>query len=270
MQNYVIECTNNETFIKTLESASVQLVVTSPPYNLNKAYEQKITMDHYLEQQANIITECVRVLKPNGSICWQVGNYLTKDKEIIPLDLILYPIFKSLGLILCNRIVWHYGHGLHNQRRFSGRYEVILWFAKSNDYVFNLDPVRVPSKYPGKRYFKGPRVGQLSGNPLGKNPSDVWNIPNVKNNHPEKTIHPCQFPIELVERLVLALTNPNDIVFDPYVGVGSTMLAALKHDRQAYGCDIHNLYVSITQERINALANGTLPMRPMGKPIFEP
>jgi len=91
-----------------------------------------------------------------------------------------------------------------------------MWFTKDDDYVFNLDAIRVPSKYPGKKYFKGPRIGQLSCNPLGKNPGDVWIFPNVKNNHAEKTVHPCQFPIELVERLVLALTQPGDSVFDPY------------------------------------------------------
>ena len=95
----------------------------------------------------------------------------------------------------------------------------------------------VPAKYPGKKHFKGPNIGKLSGNPLGKNPSDVWVFPNVKNNHPEKTNHPCQFPVELAERLVLSMTAEGDAVFDPYMGVGSSLIAALMHDRAAYGCD---------------------------------
>ena len=106
-----------------------------------------------------------------------------------------------------NRIVWHFEHGLHCSRRLSGRYETIMWFTKGDDYVFELDPIRVPQKYPGKKYFKGPKAGQYSCNPLGKNPGDVWTIPNVKSNHVEKTGHPCQFPVELIERLVLALTR---------------------------------------------------------------
>jgi adenine-specific DNA-methyltransferase len=129
----------------------------------------------------------VRLLHPRGSICWQVGNHVD-DGEVVPLDIVLYPIFKEHGLKLRNRIVWHFEHGLHCTKRLSGRYETILWFTKSNDYTFNLDPIRVPSKYPGKKHFKGPRAGQLSGNPLGKNPSDVWIFPNVKNNHVEKTV----------------------------------------------------------------------------------
>ena len=109
---------------------------------------------------------------------------------------------------------------------FLERYEVVLWFTKSNKYTFDLDPIRVPQKYPQKKHFKGPKKGELSGNPLGKNPSDIWDIPNVKANHIEKTIHPCQFPVELIERLVLSMTKENDWVFDPFMGVGSTAIAS--------------------------------------------
>lgn len=132
----------------------VKLVVTSPPYNLGKPYESRLDLDEYLARQRQVIEECVRTLNDTGSICWQVGNYVDNG-EIIPLDVVLYPIFASLGLHLRNRIVWHFGHGLHASKRFSGRYEVILWFTKSDEYTFNLDAVRVPQKYPGKKHFKG-------------------------------------------------------------------------------------------------------------------
>lgn len=240
----------------------VQLVVTSPPYNLGKEYEEKTDIDIYLKQQEKIITQCVRVLKSTGSICWQVGNYVGNG-EIIPLDIILFPIFSNLGLHLRNRIVWHYGHGLHATKRFSGRYEVILWFTKTDQFVFNLDSVRVPQKYPQKKHFKGPKKGQLSGNPLGKNPSDVWDIPNVKSNHVEKTTHPCQFPIELIERLVLSMTNENDWVFDPFMGVASTAVASLLHRRKVIGAEIVEDYVNIGWERIRLAEEGNLRIRPM-------
>jgi len=187
--------------LNSIPDSSIKLIVTSPPYNLGKEYEKKISVAEYIAQQKEVITECYRVLSPSGSICWQVGNFVTKG-EIIPIDSILYPIFNELGLKMRNRIVWHFGHGLHCSKRFSGRYETIMWFTKSQSYTFNLDPVRVPQKYPNKKHFRGAKTGQLSCNPLGKNPSDVWQIPNVKNNHPEKSDHPCQFPVELVERLV--------------------------------------------------------------------
>lgn len=247
----------------------VKLVVTSPPYNLGKPYENRLDMDVYLEQQRKVIEQCVRVLDDRGSICWQVGNYV-ENGEIIPLDIVLYPIFASLGLHLRNRIVWHFGHGLHASRRFSGRYEVILWFTKGNEYTFNLDAVRVPQKYPDKKYFKGPKRGELSGNPLGKNPSDVWEIPNVKANHVEKTIHPCQFPVELVERLVLALTDPGDWVLDPFLGVGTTAIAALMHERRAIGAELMSDYVVIAKERIRAAERGTLRIRPMTRSVYDP
>jgi adenine-specific DNA-methyltransferase len=169
-----------------------------------------------------------------------------------------------------NRIIWHFEHGLHCSRRFSGRYETIIWFTKTDNYVFNLDPVRVPQKYPGKKYFKGPKAGQYSGNPLGKNPGDLWIIPNVKSNHVEKTEHPCQFPVELIERLVLSLTNEEDWVFDPFLGVGSTIIAAIKHNRRGIGSELFPKYVEIAKSRILSALDGTLRTRPMNKPVYDP
>jgi len=226
-------------------------------------------LNEYIEQQEKVIREAVRITAQDGSICWQVGNYVDKG-AIIPLDILLYPIFKKFDLHLRNRIIWHFEHGLHAQKRFSGRYEVILWFTKSDNYVFNLDAVRVPQKYPDKKYFKGPKKGQLSCSPLGKNPSDIWDIPNVKSNHPEKTIHPCQFPVELIERLVLALTNRGDWVVDPFIGVGSTAIAAVLHGRKAIGVDIVEEYIQVAHERLRLLEKGKLKLRPMGKPIYVP
>ncbi|HJO77576.1 MAG TPA: site-specific DNA-methyltransferase, partial [Pelagibacteraceae bacterium] len=194
---------------------------------------------------------------------WQVGNYIKDKSEIIPLDILIYNICEKLGLKLRNRIVWHYGHGLHSHNKFSGRYETIMWFTKSDKYTFNLDNVRVPQKYPGKLAYKGPNKGKYSGNINGKNPSDVWIIPNVKSNHREKTIHPCQFPIELAERLILALSNKNDLVLDPYAGVGTTLCAALKNKRSAAGSEIKKQYVNIAKKRINLLKKEKLPVRPL-------
>jgi len=247
----------------------VKLVVTSPPYNLGKPYEVRLDLDRYLSQQRQVIEECARVLDDRGSICWQVGNYVT-DGEIIPLDIALYPIFASLGLHLRNRIVWHFGHGLHASKRFSGRYEVILWFTKGHEYTFNLDAVRIPQKYPKKRYFKGPKKGQLSGHPLGKNPGDIWEIPNVKANHVEKTIHPCQFPVELIERLVLAMTDEWDWVLDPFIGVGTTAIAALMHHRRAIGAEIVPEYVAVAKERVRLAEKGTLRVRPLERSVYDP
>ena len=268
-KDVAVVCEDNISFMRTLDKESMNLIVTSPPYNLGKEYESKQSLAAYIDNQRETIAEAVRLLSPNGSLCWQVGNYVYSS-EIYPLDILLYPLFKAHELKLRNRIVWSFGHGLHCQNRFSGRHETILWFTKSDDYVFNLDEVRIPSKYPNKKHFKGPNKGQLSGNPLGKNPADVWDIPNVKANHVEKLDHPCQFPVGLVERLVLALTNPGDAVLDPYLGVGSTAIAALKHKRKAYGCDVLPEYIDIAWDRIRQLQAGKLRIRPMNKPVYEP
>jgi DNA modification methylase len=265
-----------------LADGSVKLVITSPPYNIGKEYETQVELEHYLDWLKPIAAEIFRVLADGGSLCWQVGNFV-EDSEVFPLDMFFYPIFKRLGLKLRNRIIWHFDHGLHASKRLSGRYETLLWFTKGEKYTFNLDPIRVPSKYPGKRNFKpGPNHGKPSGNPLGKNPSDIWklmiqewevglwNIPNVKANHPEKTLHPCQFPIELVERCVLAFTNEGDMVLDPFTGVASAMLAALKRNRLAIGIDRDRGYLVEAKRRIEMLASGTLPYRPLGKPVYVP
>jgi len=265
----VMACRDNLDFMRPLANESMNLVITSPPYNIGKSYERRAPLEKYIAQQAEVISECVRLLHPNGSLCWQVGNHV-QNGEIFPLDMFLYPIFHEHGLRLRNRIVWHFEHGLHCSKRLSGRYETILWFSKTNDYHFDLDPIRVPSKYPGKKYFKGPKVGTLSCNPLGKNPGDVWIFPNVKSNHVEKTSHPCQFPVELVERLVLSLTPANGSVFDPYMGVGSSVIAALKHGRSAYGCDVVPEYVDIAWQRVRELRAGTLKTRPMLRPVYDP
>ena len=264
-----VACADNLEFMHPLRDECMGLIVTSPPYNLGKAYEARSSLEAYVEAQRTVIAECVRLLDPRGSICWQIGNHV-QDGEIFPLDMLLYPFFKNHGLKLRNRIVWHFEHGLHCSRRLSGRYETILWFTKTRDYVFNLDPIRVPSKYPNKKHFKGPKRGQLSGNPNGKNPGDVWVFPNVKSNHVEKTVHPCQFPVELVERLVLSLTNPGDWVLDPYLGVGSTVIGAAKHSREGFGCDIVEDYVTIARERLRALQAGSLRTRPMTRPVYDP
>lgn len=265
-----------------------KLIISSPPYNIGKSYEKNArrTIAAYTEWQTQVAEKLVAMLDDNGSLCWQVGAFVSRD-EFIPLDYIYYNIFTSLGLKLRNRIVWKFNFGRNADKRFSGRYETILWFTKSSEYTFNLDAVRVPQLYPGKRYSSRKGVGKAglpSGNPLGKNPSDywefsaekdfiqnpIWDIPNVKSNHVEKTEHPCQFPVELAERCVLAFTNERDAVLDPFVGTGASVIAALKCNRSAVGIDQDTHYLRLARDRIEALQRGELRMRPIGKPVQRP
>lgn len=267
--------------LKSFDAGKFDLVVTSPPYNVGKEYEVKQSIEKYLASQEEVISELVRVVSERGSICWQVGNYI-ENGEVFPLDIYYYQIFKKYGMQLRNRIIWHFGHGLHAKNRFSGRYETILWFSKTSNFIFNLDDVRVPSKYPGKLNYKGDKKGKPSGNPNGKNPSDIWeivaqdwdtmlwDIPNVKSNHPEKENHPCQFPVELVERCVLALTDKDSWVLDPYAGVGSTLVASLKNRRNSVGIEKEADYRDIANDRLRRLRAGELKTRPINKPIHVP
>lgn len=261
--------------LKNLPDESVDLVVTSPPYCIGKAYEDPHDdIQTFRKQHTDIFQELYRVVKPGGSICWQVGYHIS-DKCVIPLDYIVYEIFTSLSesldhpLTLRNRIVWTFGHGLNSTTRFSGRHETILWFTKGAQTVFNLDAVRVPQKYPGKRSYRGPHKGELSGNPLGKNPSDIWDIPNVKAKHVEKTTHPCQFPVAIPQRLIRALTLPDALVLDPFMGSGTTGVAALIEGRRFAGAEIKEEYYEISIERLNDAAEGKAKVRE-DRPVSEP
>lgn len=273
--------------LKNIPRQSCDLIISSPPYNIGKAYERSAnrSFDEYVQWQDQVIEALVERLADTGSICWQVGSYV-KDGESFPLDVYFYNSFKKRGMQLRNRIVWKFNFGLHSTKRLSGRYETLLWFTKSDSYKFNLDAIRVPQLYPGKRHAKTKPNGSglLSGNPLGKNPSDywefsaeahfktnpIWDIPNVKANHPEKTIHPCQFPIELVERCVLGLTQKGDTVLDPFVGTGTSVIAAIKHDRIGVGIDKDASFIKLAKNRVERLRKGTLKIRPIGRAIHQP
>ena len=278
-----IFCKDALVFLEEIVEESIfDLVVTSPPYNIGKEYEQKRSNQDYLDEQEKIICQIIRKLKPGASLCWQVGNHILSE-SILPLDIVFHPIFERYGLKLKNRIIWKYGHGLHSKNKFSGRYEVILWYVKPGaKYTFNLDDVRVPQKYPGKRSSKGPNKGKLSSNPIGKNPEDVWDdlgnediwgniwdIPNVKANHVEKTSHPCQFPVALVERLVKALTNEGDLVYDPFMGVGSTGVAALFNDRRFIGTEISKDYILEASTRLKDAKAKKEGIYRIDKPVFD-
>ncbi|MBA4406759.1 site-specific DNA-methyltransferase [bacterium] len=257
-------------FVKKLQENSVDLTITSPPYFMGKDYDVSENIDDFISSQKEILPEILRITKPGGSICWQVG-YHVKNGNTHPLDYYIWDIVKDFeGLFLRNRIIWSFGHGLHSKKRFSGRHETILWFTKGKDYYFDLESVRVPQKYPGKKYYKGEKKGKFSGNPKGKNPSDIWDIPNVKANHPEKTIHPCQFPIALAQRLIKALSPNEGTVLDTYMGSGSTGVAALLEKRSFIGCEINKKYYDIAVKRCSLAEQNKINYRPIDKPVYVP
>lgn len=257
--------------LRDMPNDAVDLTVTSPPYCIGKQYERTKSVADFEELHRQVIPEVVRVTKPGGSICWQVGYHIRRNGHVTPLDLVVHPLFAAHGsLVFRNRIIWTYGHGLHCANRFSGRHEVILWFTKGDKYTFNLDAVRVPQKYPGKRHYKGENKGSYSGNPKGKNPDDVWNIPNLKARHVERTTHPCQFPIGLAQRLIRALSSSGDVVFDPFAGSGTTGAAAIMEGRRFVGAEILRNYYRLAHKRMLAAASGSLVFRNGDSPVYEP
>ena len=240
-------------YLEMIPTSKVKLVVTSPPYNVGKEYEVQTDFVRYKGWMMEVLSEIHRVLSNDGSLFLNVGNFV-KNGAIKPLDWFLGPVLEELGFKIRNRNIWHFRHGLHCKRRFSHRHEAVVWATKGDEYQFNLDAVRIPQLNPNKRHFKGPKRGVISPNPLGANPGDVWDIPNVKHNHPEKFVsstgeaHPCQFPEAIPRIAILACTNPGEIVLDPFVGSGTTAKVAKELGRVFLGCDVS--YIPLARERV--------------------
>ncbi|UCG02862.1 MAG: site-specific DNA-methyltransferase [Candidatus Heimdallarchaeota archaeon] len=238
-------------FSKKIPEETIDLIVTSPPYGIGKEYEKKIPLEDYLSWSTKVFTEFRRILKDTGSLFYQVGTYVGEKGVHYPWDIMLFPLFVNLEFISRNRIIWIRQHGTHAKHKFSNRHESILWFTKSHNYKFNLDGIRVPQKYPNKKgYRKGKLYGKFTSDPRGKNPGDVWAFRNVKHNHEEQTVHPCQFPEDMITRIILATTDPKDIVFDPFIGSGTTAVVAKHYNRRFLGCEIVEEYVNIANHRL--------------------
>ena len=231
-----------------LPSDIIPLTITSPPYNIGKEYEQELDINDYLQWNASWITEVYRVTREKGAFWLNLGYVsLPGRAKAIPIP---YLLWDRIPFYLIQEIIWNYGAGVAAKKSFSPRNEKFLWYVKNpQHYVFNLDAVRDPNvKYPRQK-----KNGKLKCNPLGKNPSDVWHIPKVTSgtnrSSKERTPHPAQFPLAVIERIILACSNPGDIVFDPFVGSGSLIEAALRHERFALGFDINSKYVDISSQR---------------------
>lgn len=247
--------------IQDVTDQTVDMVFTSPPYFVGKDYDSSIAAEDFFEIVSKTHDQILPKIKDGGSLCWQVGNHV-QSAELTPLDFLVFKdCARFTDLKLRNRVIWTFEHGFHAQRRLSGRYEVVLWYTKGEDYKFDLDKIRIPQKYPGKKHYKGPKKGELSGNPRGKNPGDVWSIPNVKANHVEKTEHPCQFPVALVSRFTRALCPEHGLIVDPFSGASSTAIAALETGRRFLCIELERKYFDISERRISSWYEGNSRIR---------
>jgi DNA modification methylase len=252
-------------YLDGLPDESVQLVVTSIPYNLGKRYGDAPGADnlahvYYLGWMAMVLSECARVIKPGGVIVVQAGSTRDETNTLVPLDILLFDTIKKTGLAFQNRVAWLIPHGLTPKRRLSERHEVALIFSKGEPSVFNPTPARIPQKQPGKKAFKGPNKGKLSGCPYGAWPSNVWAINNIGANHPEKTGHPAQYPVELARRAIMLYTNPGDLVVDPFSGSGTTHEAARRTGRAFSGADL--FYADMRAQRMKGIEMDNVTILP--------
>ncbi|MFH1978639.1 MAG: site-specific DNA-methyltransferase [Candidatus Aenigmatarchaeota archaeon] len=236
--------------MKKIKSNTIRMVVTSPPYNLKKNYGMYSDDVHLEEWKALINTtmkEVHRVLTDDGSFFLNVSPIPNKKtKEIIPLDSIAWELGKKNGFYLRNKIVWHFNNMQNCINRLSGRWEAVLWFVKDiNNYVFNLKDVKIPCITKRDKRFD---------TKAGRNPTDVWYFDRV-NNVTKKRLgienHPCVYPVTMIERIIKMSTNKNDWVLDPFVGSGTTLIAAKRLERNSIGYELDNKFKKMIIQRID-------------------
>lgn len=245
--NLYVDFGDSRNLLKTIPDASVKLVITSPPYNIGKPYgkyKDKIPLNEWKALISDVTKEIYRILTPDGSLFLNLSPVpFGEDKEILPLPYIGYGIMKDAGFYIRNIITWTFNNMQNCINRLSGRYENILWGVKDlNNYIFNLDAVRIP--------YITQNDKRLTGD--GRNPTDVWYFDRVNNMTKQKLnlSHPTIYPLEMIERIVKMSTNEGDTILDPFLGSGTTLLAAKNLNRNGIGFEIDKNYESEIQQRL--------------------
>lgn len=235
--------------LEAIPDGSIDLCVTSPPYNIGKAYEAVMSVEAYVEWSRLWIGKVHRTVAEEGAFWLNLGYMPVEGRaKALPLP---YLLWDAVPFFLVQEVVWNYGAGVAARHSFSPRNEKFLWYVKSEEsYTFNLDDVRDPDvKYPNQM-----KSGKLRCNPLGKNPTDVWSIPKVTSgsgrSSKERTAHPAQFPIAVIDRVIRSTSNRNDLLLDPFLGSGSLVEAAIVQDRFAIGMEIRADYAALAADRI--------------------
>jgi len=261
---YHIHCRDTIEALEDLSGSgfAADLVISSPPYNIGKAYEARAPLAVYMDWQAEVVQLLSRTIRPGGNLVWQVGNYVDRG-EVLPLDYLFIPVMQEAGFKLRNRFMWHFGHGLHAKHRFSGRHETVLWFSHGDGYFHDPRFILPAGQEPPADADISPVVRQAME-------TGIWDIPNVKHNHPEKLDHPCQFTVAIAERAVLGLSRPGDLVLDPFCGVASAGVAALAHGRFFTGIERHPDYCVAAESRLDATLEGSAKWRPHDLEVARP
>ena len=236
--------------LKKLPAEVLWLTVTSPPYNIGKAYENPMALEEYLDWCEAWVAEIYRITHPNGAFWLNLGYFSIPDRaKAIPIP---YLLWDRIPFHLIQEIIWNYGAGVAGKKFFSPRNEKFLWYVKNpDDYTFNLDAIRDPNvKYPNQK-----KNGKIKVNPNGKNPTDVWQFPKVTSGKnrasAERTSHPAQFPMPVIERIIKASSNPRELILDPFIGSGTTAEVGLRLGRPIVGFEIREDYCRIIADRLD-------------------
>jgi adenine-specific DNA-methyltransferase len=251
-EGYAIYCGDALQLLKRLPPDQVALTVTSPPYNIGKEYERPLPLADYVGWCGQWMREVHRLTQPDGAFWLNVGYVPVPGRaKALPLP---YLLWDQSPFHLIQEVVWNYGAGVAAKTSLSPRNEKLLWYVKDPErYTFNLDAIRDPDvKYPYQR-----KNGKLRCNTIGKNPSDVWQIAKVTSGRdrasPERTSHPAQFPLDLIQRIVLGFSNPGDLVLDPFLGSGTVAVSCLEHGRNVIGVELNPEYCQLAARRVERL-----------------
>lgn len=246
---YNVDCV--EAIDKLITSdIEINSTITSPPYNIGKEYEKILAIEEYVSWISGIINQIYQITKNNGSFIFNVGYLKVEGKgRAVPIP---YLLWDKIPFYLTQEIIWNYGAGVACRNYLSPRNEKVLWYVKNeDDYTFNLDPIRDPNvKYPNQK-----KNGKLRCNPLGKNPSDVWEIAKVTSGKNRSSVermpHPAQFPEELIERAILGFTNEDELILDPFMGSGTTARVAMLNNRYSIGFELNEEYCETIAKRLD-------------------
>ncbi len=235
--------------LQQITDNSIDLTITSPPYNIGKEYEKPIENDKYITWCSNWLSEIGRLTTSSGAFWLNLGYFSISEKaKAVPIP---YLLWDKVPMYLIQEVVWNYGAGVAGRLFFSPRNEKFLWYVKDQEnYTFNLDEIRDPDvKYPNQK-----KNGKIKVNPLGKNPTDVWQFPKVTSgadrSSAERTPHPAQFPVAVIDRIILASSNIGDLILDPFMGSGTTAAVALRRNRSVIGFEVREDYCRIIADRI--------------------
>lgn len=245
MQPNTIYCGDSIEVLNAAPAGTIDLVFADPPFNIGYVYDKyqdDRPDEEYVGWTEEWMAACVRALKPTGSFYIAIGDEFAADIRILG---------RKLGLHLRNWIIWRYTFGQNMKAKFCRAHTHIFYFTKdAADFTFNDDLLRFPSA-------RHTEYQDLRANPKGRLPDDVWDeFPRVCGTFKERAgFHGCQMPEALLQRIVLASSKPGEIVLDPFVGSGTTVVAAKRVGRQYIGIDLSPEYVEHVKARLEGVVD---------------